>query len=322
MPVTIFGYGDVVRNKYLPNLISSQISNTTIVDLAPNPKADLNYLNWSDAAVDIHLQSANCVIYVIATPPQSHIKVIKRIVSNAPDNRSTSIYVEKPFAVNSTEARKAIASFYKNNINIRVIDHYREKSVVGWLFNFLRKDSSQFETPRSISFESFEQKTFSDSEVFDIGYALEHGVHALPMIEAILGRIDAIPVQALVESSTTTLFNNGSVNFVNKFDFKYCVGNAKPFVLNIAGGKKAFQTRKILSIMFENSSIICDFENCIVKLNWGNCEEQTFIISDTDAYGPVMHNIYNNKTDARSFISMEDATRSIELIEKALSFNN
>jgi len=94
--ILIFGFGDVVKHKYLQQISSADQKKIAFVDLTSTSEPSRKVLIWRSPELDKFVSDNPISKIIVATPPQTHGQVIEYVYKAINKNKLT-IYVEKPF---------------------------------------------------------------------------------------------------------------------------------------------------------------------------------------------------------------------------------
>jgi len=318
--ILIFGFGDVVKHKYLQQISSADQKKIAFVDLTSTSEPSRKVLIWRSPELDKFV-SDNPISKIIVA------KVIEYVYKAINKNKLT-IYVEKPFLDSLSRYLEIKKLTDKNSLyQIYCLDHYLAKPTVLWLKRNIDVLISDYGKISSLTFESFEKSGFGNFETFEIGYALEHGVHALPVFESIVGKFFIHKNQINIKQSHIEPVCIGENTISNNFDIKLSVSEVesneyfqyKDVDVNICGGKLHKEDSKNIYLEFESMVLKCGINTGRVE-SLNNSDFRTYQVSNnTDAYRYLLTEVLSDKHDKSMFLTPEDAMKSVELIQLAMN---
>ncbi len=340
--VLVFGYGDVVKNKYKVDMPARVQDGVAYVELKAIANSDDKVLEWGSDALTQFIEDQSIATFIIATTPQSHKLIIEYLLATV-SNLEARIIVEKPFLPSTALFTDVFSNRLKakSNLTFYCIDHYIGKPVVGWLGENIADLVSHHGKVTGIRFRSFEKKSFGNPDTFSAGYAIEHGVHALPCFESILGPLVSSVDMVDIDNTSVEFHELEGLAIINKFDFHFSVvpksrsgGLLAPRIkLAIAGGKMHVADEKTLTIIFEGGEMVCGINSNAISVN--GVKQDVAGLDKERAYSRIFKSIFGSevgsevdsefdsevgvKSYAPQLLRPEDAMRSVALMEAGVA---
>jgi len=257
MKYCIIGLGNHARTKIYPSL---NVKNANIYSVTRNKNNEiLNIKNFKNINL-AYKKLGNKCIYIISTPPKSHLKFLKYLITKG----IKIIYVEKPLLIKSKKIRDIIEL---KNLNQKIIEvfPYKDTLMFKYFYDYIKYNKNDISDIKiKFTIPSLPVNTFRDkselysSLLFDIGcYPIELLFH-LNLVS---------DISSLTKIKNRFLNNYFDINFTsNDLKISISIGQSKIYknyilLKNKSGTKvkfdKFFYARKsIKQISFYNKKNI------------------------------------------------------------------
>lgn len=225
----IIGCGDVAEVKSGPSF--QKTTNSSLVSVmrrdaekAKNFALRHNVPHWSNDADDLLNNTEINAVY-IATPPSTHLEYTLKAISAGKD-----IYLEKPMALNSVEAREILKKLKGSNSKLTVAHYRRKVPAFAKIKELLDQQTIgkiqhvaiQILQPKKSNLIAKSEKNWRlNPEISGGGYFYDIAPHQVDLMYHYFGAIESCSGYSYSEQSNPNIQDivNGIINFKNGIQF-------------------------------------------------------------------------------------------------------